>query len=119
MNLTLIAAAVAGLIGFGSAWTVQDWRHDAAMLKRTQEEGKALVRKADNIDAAATNHEAFKAKTEVRYVTRTRTIEKLVDRPVYRNQCIDADGLRELNAAIAGRDDSGEPAPAVPGPAKP
>ncbi|MBK7052249.1 MAG: hypothetical protein IPH54_17045, partial [Rhodoferax sp.] len=39
----------------------------------------------------------------IEYRTRWRTIETLVDRPVYRNVCLDADGLRELNAAIAGQ----------------
>lgn len=33
---------------------------------------------------------------------RREVVEKIINRPVYVNRCLDADGVRELNAAIDG-----------------
>lgn len=45
-----------------------------------------------------------KAKNErtVEYRTLTQQVDKVVVRPVYRNVCLDADGLRIANTALAG-----------------
>lgn len=52
--------------------------------------------------AAATKLEVANAKARV--VTRTVTVEveKVVERPIYRNVCLDADGLRIAQCAIRG-----------------
>lgn len=41
---------------------------------------------------------AAEQEEKIRYVE----VQKIVERPVYRNVCLDDDGLQELNAAIAG-----------------
>lgn len=43
------------------------------------------------------------AANRVVYATLTREVVRLVDRPVFRNQCLDADGLRLIADAIAGK----------------
>lgn len=40
-------------------------------------------------------------------------VKTIVERPVYLNKCIDADGLREINAAKNGSGGSGEPSTEV------
>lgn len=100
-----------------AAWQTQTWRHDANELARTRIEGRDQVKRMDRIDDAATRHEAFKKTEEIRYVTRTKIVDRIVDRPVYRSACFDDDGLQLINAAIGGADSAGQPAPAVPGPA--
>jgi len=114
---TILAAGL--LTGFAGAWKVQDWRQDAAELERAKVESRDRLKKMERGDDAAQAHEGFKAKTEIVYVDRIKRVDRIVERPVYAAQCWDADGLRELNAAIAGREPSGEPAPAVPRPAEP
>lgn len=44
--------------------------------------------------------EHARSKTEIKYRTITKEVEKLVDRPVYSNVCFDADGLRLANEAL-------------------
>lgn len=62
------------------------------------------------------NHE----KTRIVYRTITRSVDRLVERPVYRNVCLDDDGVREANAALAGTPaTAAEPHDAVPGPRAP
>jgi hypothetical protein len=111
------AILIAGLLGgFTSAWKVQAWRHDAAALARTQAESRDRVKKIERGDEAAAQHEGFKSKEEVRYVTITKQVDRVVKDPVYRNICLPPAGLQLANDAIAGSEPASEPAPAVPGP---
>lgn len=67
---------------------------EAARIQREAEIGKANL--------AATEKEKGDAKAKVVYRTITRTVDKIVDRPVYVRQCFDADGVSIANAALAG-----------------
>lgn len=59
--------------------------------------------------------EIQRGKTEIKYKTLVREVEKVVDRPVYSNVCLDADGLRLANAALAGSTPASRiPADALP-----
>jgi outer membrane murein-binding lipoprotein Lpp len=114
------AILAAGLLsGFAGAWKVQDWRHDAAELERSKVESRDRLKKMERGDDAAQAHEATKAKEEIRYVYRTKIVDRIVADPRYAQSCFDDSGMRLLNDAIAGREPAGEPAPAVPRPAEP
>lgn len=65
----------------------------AARLQREAEIGKHNL--------AATELEKGNAKARVVYRTITREVDKIVERPVYRNVCFEPDGLRRANAALA------------------
>lgn len=115
---TLTAAVLAALVmGFAGGWKTEAWHNAANELARTRIEGRDQVKRMDRIDDAAARHESFKKTEEIRYVTRTKIVDRIVDRPVYRSACFDDDGLQLVNAAIAGTDSAGQPASAVPGPA--
>lgn len=115
----LIAAALVLLgSGFTAGWKVQGWRQAALEHARQTQAQRDAMKRMERVVEAATSHEDFKAKEEVRYVTVTKTITKVVDRPVYLRQCFDDDGRRMLNDYAAGRDSS-EPQAAVRAPAKP
>lgn len=120
MSRTLIAAAAIAAAAFAGGWSAQGWRRDAAELQAAQarrdtaDETRRLL--ARTATAAATNHEQFKGRERVIYQTITQAVDRIVDRPVYRSACFDADGLRHLNSAITGRaaDPAPQPGPAVP-----
>jgi hypothetical protein len=109
----LIAAAVASV----GAWKVQDWRYGAKEAQRLESAAKEQARRADRIDVAATGHERDKDGIRTEFITITEEVERVVEKPVYRDVCLDADGLRVLSDAIRGTDPAGQPAGAVPGPA--
>ena len=86
----------------------------------TQEaQAKETFRRLERGDQAAVAHEADKAKIRTEFLTITQEVERVVEKPVYRDVCFDDDGLRLIGAAISGRASASEPAPAVPGPAEP
>ncbi len=115
--LPIITALVSAALAFGAAWKVQDWRHDAAELQRQEDVAETQRLSAKKADTAAVSHEQFQERERVVYQTITETVDRIVEKPVYRNVCLDADGMRALSAAIHGRaDDPGQPSPAVPRP---
>lgn len=118
MGYVYAALLLAGLFtGSVGAWKVQSWRYGALLHERDVAAQRDTMKRIDRIDEAATSHEDFKAKEDIRYVERIKVVREIVERPVYRNTCVDPDGLRLINSAIRG-EDPGQPAPAVPGPAR-
>jgi len=110
---------IAGLLGgFTSGWLVQGWRHDSIDHQKQIALSRDIVKRQDRVDEASISHEDFKAKEEIRYVDRIKYVKTFIDRPVYRNQCFDDDGVRSINSAIRG-EDSSQPKTAVPTTAKP
>ena len=113
LKLAICAAVIALGLAFGTGWWLRGLQVKAAMVKQTQAQAKADVQQAQRTSEAVQTHAEAKVKTEIRYVTVTREVEKLVERPVYLERCMDDDGLRVLNAQILGTNPPG-PGPALP-----
>lgn len=110
------ALVIALLLGFGLGWQVQDWRWEAADGARAQREAAAAARAASAADAAASRYEAHRERIRVEYVTIQQETDRVADRQSYRDrECLDADGLRVLTAAVGAADPPGI-GPAVPDP---
>ncbi|ENW4933272.1 TPA: hypothetical protein ACFKYY_08455, partial [Neisseria gonorrhoeae] len=100
-NPKLIAVSVCAVFVAGA------WQYDraaqyrrgygAAMLEVSERLKAAAVEHAEHARKSSAAYQAQKAareeKERVRYVQTLKIIEK----PVYRNACFDADGVRELN----------------------
>lgn len=110
---TLLVGVAAGSWG---AWQVQNWRQNTLELQRIQRAAKDTARNVENQDRAAGTYVKDQANAKTIYRRIVVEVDKIVDRPVYREQCFDADGLRQLGAAIAGGDPepgAGQPMPAA------
>ncbi|WP_396234218.1 hypothetical protein [Acinetobacter baumannii] len=61
---------------------------------------KALAEKQNQINKVSADYEKVKAEqnTKVEYIE--REVQKIVERPVYKSSCIDADGLYQINDLI-------------------
>lgn len=90
----------------------------AVTAKWEQANREQREREAKQADVASQSVEAGNAKAKVVYRTITKEVDKVVDREVYRNVCLDADGLRIANTALnAGESpDPGKPDRPVPRP---
>lgn len=78
---------------------------------------KERTRLLDRSDVAAAGHEADKTKIQTQFLTITKEVERVVEKPVYSNICFDDDGLRVITTAINGLEATGQPAPTLPEPA--
>ena len=99
----LIAAGVALVLAFGTGWWLRGLQVKAATVDQVQSQAKADVRQAERTSEAVQQHAQAKTETEIRYVTTVKEVEKLVERPVYLERCMDDDGLATLNAQIQRR----------------
>ncbi|MDC5305313.1 hypothetical protein NRA40_10480 [Acinetobacter baumannii] len=61
---------------------------------------KALAEAQDQINQVSADYEQLKSeqRTKVEYVE--REVQKIVERPVYKSACIDADGVQQINDLI-------------------
>lgn len=113
LKLKLAAIGTALVLAFGAGWWLRGLQVKAATVDQTKVQAQADVQQAQRTSEAVQAHAQAKTETEIRYVTVTREVEKLVERPVYLERCLDDDGLRALNAQILGTDAPG-PGPALP-----
>ena len=93
--------------------TVKEAGRVEVRLQWEQAGAARRAREAAQAAAAATTLENRNEKARIVYRTITERVDHYIDRPVYRNVCFDADGLRDANAALRG-----DAAP-VPDPAQP
>lgn len=114
---THTAAAVLALgLGFTAGWQVQGWRQDSIRAEQADQARELRAQRERAADHAAEQHEQVRADLDAQFRVITREVERVVEKPVYRNVCLDADGLRALADAVGQpAAAAGEPAPAVPG----
>ena len=115
MIYTHVAAALlAGLLAFAGAWQTQEWRYEAREAQRL--EALAETKRMNELaaDAGAAGHESDKAAIKTEFITITKEVRRVVEKPIYRNVCLDADGLRILERAISGQPAASQPAPTLP-----
>ena len=107
-----VAAALLGAaVAATSAWQVQSWRFDAKEKQRLESEAEIRRMNEKRTSLAAEGLEKDKREIEVRYRTITKTVTeieiryrtitktvtKFIDRPVYKNTCLDQDGIDAIN----------------------
>ncbi|MDA3551528.1 hypothetical protein MKL37_14150 [Acinetobacter sp. AOR11_HL] len=61
---------------------------------------KALAEAQNQINQVSADYEKYKSeqRTKVEYVE--REVQKIVERPVYKSACVDADGVQQINDLI-------------------
>lgn len=116
----LAFAAVITAVGYkaeeyGAAQVREQWSEE----KREWERQSAALReqRQNSIDAAGKLREDSRNESRVIYRTITKSVPTYIDRPVYSQPCMDARGLSDVNAALAGHLDAAhvaEPDTAVP-----
>ena len=107
MKLKLAAIGAALVLAFGTGWWLRGLQVKAATVDQTKAQAQADVQQAQRTSTAVQHHAQTKTETEIRYVTTVKEVEKLVERPVYLERCMDDDGVRILNAQILGTDTPG------------
>ena len=67
---------------------------------------KALAEAQNKANKVSADYEQLKSEQRAKVETVTRTVQKIVDRPIYLNRCIDDDGLSQINSLIKADDSS-------------
>lgn len=102
----LLAVGGAGYRGYTWGYDSAEQTYQVKIDKMVIDNKEAVekVRQAllTQADAAVATLETQNGKTRVVYRTITEMVDKIVDRPIYRDRCLDDDGLRLANAALGG-----------------
>lgn len=113
MNLPAIALAAGLVIGAGAATKLTADHYTAKAAAAELAAADAYQARTVELNQVSADLERAKHEKQVVYRTITKRVETYIDRPIYLRDAIDDDGLRDINAALAGANPS-EPAPAVP-----
>ena len=63
---------------------------------------KALAEKQNEINKVSADYETEKSAQRRQVETVTREVQKIIERPIYLNHCIDSDGVSAINSLITG-----------------
>jgi len=105
-NISLLAWGfiLLGVLGFlGTAtWRIYDAGRTEVYAEWERVNAAQREAEAKRAGGASAGLEKDRGKNRIVYRTITESVEKIVDRPVYSNICMDDDGLRLLTAAVRG-----------------
>jgi len=96
-----LAACLCGIGGFAYGTHVGAAREQAAQRRADAAAAKVRAELQGAIDASAQRQQAAEYTRQADVRTIYHESEKIIDRPVYRNVCIDSAGVRLLDAAAA------------------
>lgn len=118
MPIILVYIGIAlALIGFGGTvgWKVTANHYEAKAAKGDRIALADFETAVLGMNVLSKALEDSKGEIKVVYRTIERKIPQIIDRPVYRDECLDSDGLRIVAQAFAGKlDNSAEHAERVP-----
>ena len=72
--------------------------------KIKQQQIEALAIKQNKINKVSADYEQIKSEQRVKVETVTRKVQKIIERPIYQQSCLDDDGVSAINSLIT--DDS-------------
>jgi len=67
-------------------------------IERAQVE--ALAKQQNIVNKVSADYEKLRSEQRTKVETVTRTVQKIVEHPVYLNRCIDDDGVQQINSLI-------------------
>jgi hypothetical protein len=114
LTALLIVAGGGLAAGASAAYKITADHYDAMAAKAQKEAADAYQARTVELNAIAAQLEQVRHERKIVYRTIARDVEKVVTRDVYRNVCLDADGVRIINDALAGRASPSEPAATMP-----
>ena len=77
-----------------------DTKCTAKIQEIEQKQLKALAEKQNEINQVSADYEQIKSAQRRQVETVTREVQKIVEHPIYLNNCFDDSGLQQLNSII-------------------
>ena len=111
----VLALAILGTLA-GIGYKIREGGKESVRLEWAESNRIARAEEEKKAQAAATKTEAVRVEIRYRTKTITKEVDKIVNRPVYQNICLDSDGLRLARCAIRGQSaDTCKPDKPMPG----
>ena len=97
-----IGALLISALSFSAGMKVDGWWWRSSQQSAIEKQHKAYVAEDKRDNAISASVQQGQEKSDAEYQVIKQRVVKYIDRPVYRNVCLDADGLRDANAALSG-----------------
>ncbi len=102
-------AAALVMLALVMAWQLDRARqyragHAAATAEISLAMAEQAAKDAEQARPASVNYQSAKAAAEQKERVRYAEVQKIIKQPVYAGDCVDADGLQLINAAVADGD---------------
>ena len=115
LPLLAIGALLCATFGATAAYKLTADHYQTAAAEQERAAAVAYAQRTEQLNAVSADLERARHERKIVYKTITQQVEKVVERDLYRQPCLDPDGVRLVNDALAGRASAGQPADAVPG----
>lgn len=102
-TVVVLLAGVA--LGGWTGWQAQGWRQGYLRSQAVQQQARDQLRQVENRDRASTAYQQEQAHADKTHTEIRERVRSINARPAAAGQCLDADGLQQLGAAI----DNGAP----------
>lgn len=113
MYAYVAVALIAAFLSGAGTWRVQDWRYGAKEAARLEAVARDRMRSEKNIDTAAVGHEGDKVRIRKVFEIVNQEVERVIEKPVYRDLCFDDAGLHLVATALLSTPTTSQPAGAV------
>jgi hypothetical protein len=93
--------------GFVGGFKVESWRWGASETAAIEKAQQEYRKESDKSASASGELAKQEERVRVQIKTVTKFVDRIVERPVYRADCIDDDGLHAINSALTGASHTG------------
>lgn len=93
-----VLAGLVGILWYGKSQYNKGYQ--TATAKISAELAKSAEKQREKAKAVSQEYQEQKAEREQKERIRYVEVKKVVEKPIYRNVCLDDDGLRIINSAI-------------------
>lgn len=97
-----VSLALGIALGAFGSWNYASLVYDAKELRKELAQSKADDKAREQLKPLEAEQAKADAVAPVKIVTATKTVEKIVEKPVYRNICLDEEGVTYINKIVAG-----------------
>lgn len=98
----LLGVGLGALAIFAAGYKLADWRASSTLLAQVQAAQEKYKEEAERSAQLGKDLEEERGRQKIVYRDVVKEVTRVVERPVYRSDCIDDDGLRLANRALDG-----------------
>ena len=101
--LVALAALASGLtLGAFGSWSYASMHFEVKRLEAVVDQERATAKLREDLKPIEAAQAKADAAAPVKVVTATKVAEKIIEKPIYRNVCLDEEGVDYINKIVSG-----------------
>ena len=100
--VALVALASGLALGAFGCWSYASMHFEVKRLEAVVDQERATAKLREDLKPIEAAQAKADAAAPVKVVTATKVVEKIVEKPIYRNVCLDEEGVDYINKIVSG-----------------